>query len=649
MGNFSLDDTLDGSSNSAHLEPRLPPWEELSDLLDGYELRLWVLVSVHHLPTLRRRLARLVETTSQTLADYAACNLCPHTVRAVLWGAYTVLDRREEAAVWGDACRTGLLEWAARLGLFEDPATSTIPAADMFSFVKAGVIALLPHYLSDLSEEGAKLKQLLITAHRLARFGSEVADKCYLSKSEVGAEDGLQQQQPKPQPPFLIVGRDALDLTAWIDAEERVRASCQLLSFAQETAYMQGIPCSVHSGGYETSRGFVAGFYNDSALPCPDLLFRGLPSVPETEEEILAWYRLDPYSAAAYTPLSYGDAVSWPDLPAGSLQRKRMVQLLFGNYFQNGYSRNMVVFKGATLARLVTYRDFVKVREWKLHDPPQGQTPDEMRARAMYDGIMLQIADFFQHLPEPIRTADSLGDGIAMRKIAAQYWGRDFSFGVCTSLVNWHGVAISLYSPRDLVSTVASLPSSDDMEWTKSPSFVIAFSHALVSARIVGGVTSLGRLRANLEQEPQVTMTVEGGGPEQEEHSDLNFLSEDEFKTRHPLWPTTVLRVALAHVYCLRHLQTIIVDQSLGTWNPNAELLQTIGVSPEDLLSPDFINTLLRDISDCIDSITKSQREPLNNYAQLVQTVVWKVLCGTDISRREAEAVRLLRTADGVV
>lgn len=547
------------------------------------------------------------------MEDYAACQLCPQTVQAVFWAAFTLMDRHEEANEWGLACREGLAEWATALELYGDPATTVKASpADMFQFVRAGVVALIPHYFSDMPEEASKLKQLLVTAHRLSQFGSEVEDQCSFNG------DGLNN---KP----LMLARDPLDLNAWIDAEERARASCQLIVYAQGTAYLQGTPCPIHSGGYETARGFVPGAYYSSPLPCPDVLFQALPPAPETEEDVLDWYTSNPASRTAYVPLSFGDGVSWPDLPIGSLQRQRMVRLLFGGYFQNGFFRNSCVFTGSTLARLVAYRDFAKVRDWKLHDPPQGDSPDEVRARAMRDGLLLQITEFLGNVPQEVREADAAGNGSALRALGVQHWGPDFSFAICQNLVNWHGLAITLYSPRDFVATVASL-SDEDLEWTKSAAFVMAFSHALISARIVSRALSLS---VPLDAQPGADALI----------------PEDEPQLRHPLWPVMVLRVALAHIYCLRRLQTISLDQSLGTWQPNLELLDMIGIGPQDLVSPELANMVLHDIKECMESIVKSQRGLMGNYSQMVLNVVGKLLTGMEVTREEAEAVRMLRKA----
>ncbi|KAI9010626.1 hypothetical protein DFJ74DRAFT_685099 [Hyaloraphidium curvatum] len=634
VGDGGPDYLLGGAAGESHGPPRVPPAADLAELLDGYSSCMWVLTAVHHMPTLKSRLMRLAEATNQAPEDYAALNLCPHLVRAVLWGAYIVFDRKQEAKVWGDACREGLLNWATWLGLFDDPATIKAPSAELFSFVKAGVITLTPHYLSDLAEEGVKLMGLLIAAHRLARFGSEAKDVVYLAKGDAGTgsgKPGASGQQRFSTQPCLIVARDALDLAAWIDAEERARASCQLLAFAQMTSYLQGIPCPVHSGGYETSRGFVPGFYNAAPLPCPDLLFRALPPAPESEDDVLAWYQMAPSLLTAHVPLSYGDAVSWPDLPAGSPQRKRLVKLLFGNYFQNGFSRNWVVFAGSALARVVAYRDFVKVREWRLDDPLPGGSPDKVRAREMYQSLLLQINEFFSGLPEEIQAANSAGSGLAMRAMAIEHWGQDYFFGICTSLVQWHGLAVTLHSPRDWLTAFASFPSTDDAEWMKSRSFMVALSHALVSARIVSSALS-GLLRQTDAASPE-------NPPPFPPENDGNLLGWNGCASlRNPLWPGAVLRIALPNVYCLRLLQTISIDQTL--WTPDANLLR--GVARE-LLSPDVVSRVLENIKDCIESIAMSQRGFLDSYSHLAQTIVLKVLGGVDVTRHESEMVRLLR------
>lgn len=616
--------------------PALPPASELFMLLEAYSSRLWVLAAVHHVPTFARRLLRLAET-GQTLLDYSACSMCPHAVRAVMWAGFIALGKRHEAELWGDACRAGLLDWATRLELFDDPATTKAQPAELFDFIKAGVIALLPLYISGLAEEGSKLKQLLIVAHRLSRFGWDLSDRCRLPEKE-GSK--LASGAPRRR---TVVTRDPLDLAEWISAEERTRASCQLLAFAQASAYLQGTTCSVHSGGYETSRGFTVGFYNETPLPCPDILFRNLPPAPETEDDLLAWYSLDPASRTAHIPISFGDAASWPDLPVGSPERRRMAQLLFGNYLQNGWSRNMTIFTASTLVRFVVYRDFVKVREWKLHEPPQGSSPDEARARTLYQGLMLQIAEFFQSLPEHIRTANIAGDGNALRALAVQHWGPDFSFGICTPIVHWHGLAISLYSPRDLLATVGSSPSREDGEWTKSDSFVSAFSHASLSVRIMnlatpGSPVTLVDIGDCFQ--PTQSRSICPDSPQRSESGQSSATEDTELKWLNPLWPANVLRIAMIHVYCFRYLQNTIDGGSTD------ERCAGEGQGP----SPEVTSALLHDINDCIDSIAKTQTKGfLEKYTQLVQKVIGKLLLGIDVTQDEAEAVRLLRKADHVI
>jgi hypothetical protein len=297
--------------------------------------------------------------------------------------------------------------------------------------------------------------------------------------------------------------------------------------------------------------------------------------------------------------------------------------VLFGNYLNNGWTRNMIIFAGSTLGRVVAYRDFCKVREWKLHDPPVGHSPDEMRARAMHDGLNVQIAEFLEALPESMRMANATGDGDALRALAVEHWGQDFYFGTCTPLVHWHGVAITLNSPRDLLGSVGYSLTADDLEWTKSHAFAVALSHALVSVRII-------TLAIPLLDAPQTAVCA---------------LVDENALFFNPLWPAIVFRIALVYVYCLRHLQSLATNPILGDWNPDV-----VWPVREDMQSPEFSNILVKDIRNCLESIGMAQnRKVRESFIPLAENVLVKLFGGLNVTKDEADTLRLLRRVDHFV
>jgi len=362
-------------------------------------------------------------------------------------------------------------------------------------------------------------------------------------------------------------------------------------------------------GGYWTdAHGFIPGNYYSVPVPCPDMLFESLPPAPESEVQVRTWLAMMPECKTKFNPLPYGQVVGWPDLPLGSIERKRLLTMVYGRILENGYSRSSIVI-GAALERLLYYRDFCRVRSYPLNTPPLGTSQDEVDARALRDKLALQFRDIFCSFPEVIRTADAVGDAGALRQMAIQHWGERCAFSLCQNMLNWHGAALTLYCPRDFAASLFSPDLAEEMEWTSTPLFMVASSHAIAASRLVCAASK----------------------------------SEDPASPSRPvsvLFPMMVLRAAWVRALCLRRVY--------GNSENAAGLFGSEHGTEGAFSSPEFVDRVLQDLRDCIDVIDRQGRvnfpaDVQQSYIGMVRDVVMRLMSGEEVPSDEADLVRLLK------
>lgn len=146
------------------------------------------------------------------------------------------------------------------------------------------------------------------------------------------------------------------------------------------------------------------------------------------------------------------------------------------------------------------------------------------------------------------------------------------------------GIGITLNSPRDFVADLMALASqaapgsalgvNEDvldgiLDWTTSPLFVVASSHAIAISKIARSVLAV-------QSDP-----VTGFG-----------------RALSPLWPIRVLRAAWLHVLCILKFQRVAQSmlQDTGDMDPTWNLLAPT-------LSPEYLGALLDDVDACLKSI----------------------------------------------
>lgn len=166
-------------------------------------------------------------------------------------------------------------------------------------------------------------------------------------------------------------------------------------------------------------------------------------------------------------------------------------------------------------------------------------------------------------------------------------------------LATLHGIALTLHSPRDFLQDLgavaarsskrrqrqlAGLPESDDedeaddgLEWTASPLFVIASSHAITVSKLV---------RSLLAPDGVYNGSVTTRAPPR------------IVKSLSVLWPVMALRAAWIHVLCIRKFHKIARQVRAGA---DADpLFPTLGTPA---VSPEFLESLLDDVDACLRSI----------------------------------------------
>lgn len=166
-------------------------------------------------------------------------------------------------------------------------------------------------------------------------------------------------------------------------------------------------------------------------------------------------------------------------------------------------------------------------------------------------------------------------------------------------LATFHGVALTVHSPRDFIQDLAELAArttarrqnnglimnfydDDDedldlLEWTASPLFVIASSHAITVSKLVRSLLAPDGIRGRY---------VTG------------MASPKIVKSLSVLWPVIVLRAAWIHVLCIRKFQKIARQIQAG--EEADPLFASLGMPA---VSPDFLASLLDDIDACLKCI----------------------------------------------
>lgn len=450
---------------AAHSEPRfllLPLPKNLNKLLGLYTEKCYIHHPILHVPTLLDSFQRVVGTP-QERADYGSAGLCPVVAQAILWNATKIAEDEAAMDLWGSACWANLLAWAAHLGLepsadagldedavesspgivpglkFEgdretsvdgsassDPASSqqkNFTSDDYYRFMRAACIAGNVQFAMGRGSNAARLLTWLIKAHRAGAFGSESQDAC-TADSKGG----------------WTTERDPENLATWIDAEERARVGVWLAAWDSVAAELQGTKVTLASGGYllfdgeircgELGGGLEAeavevlepGFYGSLPLPCPEDLFEALPSCVDGGAAA-SWPDHPEFEhLQAWKPIPFSVALEWGDLPYGSPARRKSLNLLYGNFWKNGYTCNRIIVS-VMQARLVRYREFCLARGFKLNEPPGGWSTEEAVAREMRDSLVLQFKDAWDAWPVEIKEAEDLADGEALRRMAADAWG----------------------------------------------------------------------------------------------------------------------------------------------------------------------------------------------------------------------------------
>lgn len=125
----------------------------------------------------------------------------------------------------------------------------------------------------------------------------------------------------------------------------------------------------------------------------------------------------------------------------------------------------------------------------------------------------------------------------------------------------------------------------DGLDWTASPLFVIASSHAITVSKLV---------RSFLAPEGIVDTDAANGGGRQV----VKRAPPEIVKSLTVLWPAMVLRAAWIHVLCIRKFRKI--QASLGD---AANGLLFGGNGP--VVSPEFLESLLDDVQACLNSINE--------------------------------------------
>ncbi|KAI9020553.1 hypothetical protein DFJ74DRAFT_757078 [Hyaloraphidium curvatum] len=579
----------------------LPLPSNLESLLELYLQHGWIHAPVIHVATVFRKLRRL-SATPQTREDYDGVGMCPVLAQGIMWTAVRLAEDDREVERWGAACWRNIEAWAQRLGLV--PGTRADPklgaerrTEECLAFMRAGVVAgNVPIALGRVSD-ATRLREWCITAHRAAAFGSSVRD--------AAVPDGAGG---------WTTARDPKDLAAWIEAEERARTHGFLLLWDAVASDLQSVKGTLVNGGYVLRGGEIRcaersgaddrdariepGAYNNVPLPCSDYLFEQLSPAPSNPKEVDEWLRRDAASGGIikWTPIPYGEAATWGDLPYGSGRRKRLLNFFYGNFLRNGYTCNVVV-SSVIAVRLVQLREFCLLKGYRLNDLPTGWSADEARAREMRDKLVLQIKDLWENLPTEVREADEEGDGAKLREIAARWWGPKFEVSIFMLLANMHGIALTLHSPRGFIQDLRTLaarsarrghaaeddPDDDDLDWTASPFFVIASSHAITVSKIIRSVLA----PQGISQDGVGKKLVTGRA------------SPAFVKSLSVLWPTMVLRAAWIHVLCIRKFQKIA--RKLKESSEQDDNL--FGSSGGPVVSPDFLAGLLEDVDACLRSI----------------------------------------------
>lgn len=605
----------------APAEPRfllLPLPADLGALLDNYWVhRGWAQHAIYHFPTFRARL-ELLAGTKQDRSDYLAANVCPVFAQAIMWTAAKLAEDDGAVEIWGSACWANIVAWATRLGLETPvdagpkaeagtPVLTAAPAAapaqqfplpgpdDYYRFIRASLVCSYILLALGRGVAALRLREWCIRAHRAAFFGTDPTD-AILSDGKGG----------------WVSQRDPDDLAAWIYAEEKARAHAWLQLWDTLSAELQGVVPTMVSNGYilhggeirgserasidlEAEQTFEPGTYGSVALPCSDLLFVSLPSATEPNE---TWLEHDMYpNVLAWTPIPVSEAQTWLRLPVGSPARANAVSQLLGNTFYDpGFSMWTSVAMSFRVD-LTRYRDFCYARGFKLNAPPIGWDPDSVKARELHDGLVVQLKDMWDTLPQEVKAADEKADVVSLVKIGSEYWSSSLAVHMFNCLVSIHGEFVMLNSPHDYLTDLmefatrvtSGLPTNDLLDellqWTSSSSFVIASSHAISVSKLA---------RALLEIEGSLDAD---GNP-------IKLV-----KSLSSLWPVFLLRSAWVHVICILQLKKIsggVLPALANRTTPGSSLSSpsnSHGSASPTSMSAEFLETLLDDVGSCLRSI----------------------------------------------